>query len=492
MICKWWIIIIYISWVNISLAETLSLTSAIKIALENNRHLHYKAQYDIEIAKANYQMTLSSYRLKGDFESSASESKSKSYITTVDKSIKRSEEIKYPSNIKFNWQFPLFLGSKLNLFANADLTKTDSKTIEKTTRTHDKKYTSSPNIGFDWSQPLSLSGVRSGHADLIQAEANYKLACLSYQQIKEDLLFNVIDAYYRLISAKNAVKLAEEELKITQELLRITKTRFEQDQIAKLDLMQVKVQLAENEARLIANKNSAKNLWLTFCRFLNIPTESKMTIPEEPLIEDIDIFSLLITLSKQKAISISLKDRIDVKQQQINLELAKLNLNTKQSINKPTLSLQGKHYWKGDKKELSELKKDIDTQWEVSARVSIPIIDGGMSREEVKSANLSLEKAKYEYDELIKDIHDEIDQLYENIQAEKGRLNILQMNLELAQESLKIIKLKYQEGLETANEVLRSQITLFQMKNSINEARIALLINKAKLLKAIGKLEARL
>jgi len=43
--------------------------------------------------------------------------------------------------------------------------------------------------------------------------------------------------------------------------------------------------------------------------------------------------------------------------------------------------------------------------------------------------------------------------------------------------------------METANEVLRSQILLFQMKNSINEAMIALFINKAKLLKTMGRLE---
>ncbi len=238
--------------------------------------------------------------------------------------------------------------------------------------------------------------------------------------------------------------------------------------------MQVKVQLAENEARLIAEKNSFKNSWLTFSRLLNIPTESKILIPEEPLIEDEGIFSLLSTLSEQNAISTGLKNRIDVKQLKINIESAKLNLNTKLSINKPTLSLQGKHYWKSSKKELKDIDKDIDRQWEVSAQVSIPIIDGGLNREEVKSANLSLKKAEYEYEELIKNIHDDIHQLYEVpkqqlIEAETSYRRVkLQYEATKEESSLNDSKVQFEKAkmqLQNARDELKSIINELNKEN---------------------------
>ncbi|MBU1487617.1 TolC family protein, partial [bacterium] len=301
-------------------------------------------------------------------------------------------------------------------------------------------------------------------------------------------ILNAITSYYQLISQENQVKLAREELRLTQDLLALSQARLEADQIARLDLMQVKVAASSDEAKLIEAENSFKNSNLTFCRLLDLPIDSKILIPEEALVETV-IFSSLTGLSKEAAFEESLKNRIDIKGQQINIDLAGLNLDISGSENKPALTFAGNYKWKNDKEKIEDIDREMDREWEVSALLNFPLLDGGLTRENVKAARLKLKKAKYDYEELLKSIRDETAHLFEDIQAEKRRLDILNLNLKLAEESSKITKLKYQQGMETAIEVLRSQISLFQMKNSINEALITLFVNKAKLLKAMGRLE---
>lgn len=465
--------------------KSLSLMEAIKTALVNNRDLQYKAQYDLKIAASNYQAALADYKLQSNFEINASRSEDKIF-SPLD-TIKKSRNTKYFSDLTGSWKFPAWLGSEFKLFSGIDLSKADSKTIQETT-TLDKKYTTTPHIGFEWKQPLCASGIKAGHASLVQAKANYDIARLSYQQTREELILNVITAYYRLVSQKNQVELAREELRLTHELLTLSQAKLEADQIARLNLMQVQVQASSDEARLIAAENSLKSSKIAFYRLLNLPTQSKALIPLEVLDEPV-IFNPLDGLSKEKAYEETLKNRADVKQQQINIALARLNLEIQKSKNKPALTLMGRQHWKGDKKEFEDIDKDMNRSWEVSASLNFPLLDGGLIRENIKAADLNLERAIYSNEELIRNIADEIDQLFENILAEKRRLDILNLNLKLAEEGLKITKLKYQEGMETANEVLRSQVSLFQMKNSINEAKMALFINKANLLKSMGRLE---
>lgn len=467
--------------------EPLDLISAIKIALENNRDLQYKAHYDLKIATSNYQAALADYRLQSNLTTSASRTGQKTFDSS--KTVKKSKGTDYDSSLSWNWKLPTPLGSEFNPFARIDLARTDSEPTEDAT-TSDKKYTLDLSTGFEWKQPLWPSQVRAGHASLIQAKANYDIARLSYRQVREELILNAITSYYQLISQENQVKLAREELKLTRDLLALSQARLEADQIARLDLMQVKVQASSDEAELIGAENLFKNSKLVFCRLLDLPINSKILIPEETLVEP-TIFSSLAGLSKEAAFEESLKDRIDLKGQQINIDLAGLSLDISESENKPALTFAGNHKWKNDKKKLEDIDREMDREWEVSAVLNFPLLDGGLTRENVKAAKLTLKKAKYDYEELLRSIRDEIDQLFEDIQAEKRRLDILNLNLRLAEESSKITKLKYQQGMETANEVLRSQILLFQMKNSINEAMIALFINKAKLLKTMGRLEKR-
>ena len=467
--------------------KPLDLMTAIKIALENNRDLQQAAQYDLEIATSSYQAALTDYKLQSNLETSASRTGEKTFEPA--QTVKKGKSTDYGSSLSWNWKRPTPLGSEFNPFVRIGLSKTNSETTQDAT-TSDKKHTLDLSTGFEWKQPLWPSQIRTGHASLVQAKANKRIAHLNYQQIREELILNVITSYYQLISQENQTKLAREELKLTQDLLALSQARLEADQIAKLDLMQIKAQVSSDEADLIGAENSFRNSKLAFCRLLDLPVDSKILTPEEALVEPA-IFSSLTGLSKEAAFEESLKNRIEIKQQQISIDLAGLNLDIYKSANKPALTFAGKHQWKNDKEKLDRLDREMDREWEISAVLNLPLLDGGLARENVKAAKLSYEKAGYDYEELLKNIRDEIDELFENIWTEERRLDILNLNLRLAEESLKITKLKYQEGMETAIEVLRSQISLFQMKNSINEAMITLFVNKAKLLKAMGKLEKR-
>ncbi|MBU0702152.1 TolC family protein [bacterium] len=486
-----WIIVITLMLIYLSDSNgytedsPFGLMEAIKIAMENNRDLHHRAQYDLKIAESNYQAALAYYKLQSNLETNISHTENR----TIDslKTSKKSKNTKYDSKLGWSWKLPALLGSEFKPFAQIDLTKIDSESIQDSTA-FDKKYASTPNIGFEWKQPLCPSGVRAGHAALIQARANYQIARLAYQQVKEDLIFNVITSYYGLVSQKNQVKLAREELKLTQDLLALSQAKLEADQIAKLDLMQVQVQASSDEAKLITAENSFRNSMIACCKLLNLRPELNILNTEEVLTEPV-IFSFLSFLSKEMAFKESLKNRIDVEQQQVNIDLSMLNLDIRKSENKPVLILTGNYQWNNEKKRLEDMEKDLNRNWQVSIGLDFPLLNGGLVKANIESANLNLKKMIYDYEELLKSIQDEIDQLWENIQSEKKRIEILNLNLKLAEESLKITKLKYEEGIETAIEVLRSQVSLFQMKNSINEAMIVLFINKGKLLKAIGRLE---
>lgn len=451
----------------------LGLVEAIDLAFENNRDFLYQDVYGLRTAELSRRSSLSAYKSQSSLRLSTNQTGSRTPSSS------ESKDRSLQGDLSWNLQVPFKWGSFITFTAGIDLNRRDSLSGE-------GKYSSSPYLGLSWSQPLSRSGIKAGHGNLRRIETNYENAQLNFQRARENLIYQTISAYFRLFEATQALDLAEKQFELTNNLLNLSQARLEAGEIAELDLIQIKVQRAEEEANLMALKRSVRASRLDFLEMLGLDTETQIKLTTSP--EEAIKFLAVESPSFEDALTKAMSNRIDLKQSDISLELAELSMQETVSANKPKLSLNSRYQGSGSDEEFSSLADDASQSWQVGASVDFSLLDGGRDKTSIKNTRLNLDQARYSRQELDRSIRKEIENIVETIKTDEARLNILKVNLSIAEESFKISQIKYEEGMITSDDVLRSQLALFRMKDTIDRTNISLITNMVGLFKAEGVL----
>jgi outer membrane protein len=95
--------------------------------------------------------------------------------------------------------------------------------------------------------------------------------------------------------------------------------------------------------------------------------------------------------------------------------------------------------------------------WDVSARVSYPIFDGGRSRRTVQRAEIAMQKMNESTSELQRSIALEIHQAYFSLERTRKSLDIASVQVEDARMSLDVSQGRYEQQMIILLELLDSQ-----------------------------------
>ena len=173
-------------------------------------------------------------------------------------------------------------------------------------------------IGF--SQPLhsfySYNNIRSS---LKRAELDHERSSKQYRREELNLVYQVSSAYYNLLSLQRSTEIAHLDLERQMEAHEISQNKYAAGLIREVDALQMEVDLAEaqnNHDIAILNEVSAKN---SFKELLGLDLNDSITLNNE-LMYDIVIVDPVL------AVDMALKNRLEVREQEIQIELQKLNI----------------------------------------------------------------------------------------------------------------------------------------------------------------------
>lgn len=444
---------------------TLTLQKAIDTALCNNETVFKNARNTLRITQRNLIAVRKTYQPKINLDITTQR-------TTNETELDLTREDKYSVLLNSIWSKVIFNGGLLTLSQGYNLTLQEDK------NSSSKKFSTHPYISIALNQPLSKGGKLQQKLPLMSSEENLKLEEINYALIEEDLILNVINNYYQLMRANILVKRAEEQVELSNQLLKWREAKLKIGQIAKLEVMNAKVQLANDEDFLIQAQTQQENLRRNFLRLLGLNENLEIE-----LIGEIKISPLNKEIGE--SINEAFKNRLEIRKIKIRIEQSKRNIDIAKSTNKPTLTIGGNYNWANEGEKLKDAVTNLPQKdWLAQIKVSFPFFDSGLTKNQMKIANLFLQKELDALENLKKDIVEEITQIYHHIEKNQRRLDVLEATLKIAQETRQISQLKYEMGLVTLREVLETQIAYSKVKNSIDEIKIDSLINLAKLSRA--------
>jgi outer membrane protein len=325
-------------------------------------------------------------------------------------------------------------------------------------------------------RPAAWAAYRQGGHLLQQAAAQYEAA-------EQDLLVRVTQAYFDVLTSEDNLDLVQTQKKAVAEQLASAQRNFEvgtatitgvRDAQARYDLASAQEIAGENDLRI-------KRLALDLAVGLNNAKPKRLannTKLISPPTEDVNAW---ITLSETSSPTI--------RQAQLGLEIASLEVNKATAGHKPTLDAQISYSGvrNADGNATSTTPSHV---YNPSAAIvlNVPIFAGLSTMYRVKETVALEDKARSDYENARRATAQATRTAYFGLMSGLSQVKAYEAAEASSQSALDANKLGYSVGVNINIDVLNSQSQLYQTKRDLAKARYDVLVTNLKLRQAAGTL----
>ncbi|MCE5194147.1 MAG: TolC family protein [Nitrospiraceae bacterium] len=328
------------------------------------------------------------------------------------------------------------------------------------------QYTSSINLNqmlFDFGKTPTQVRIQEFNRDASKADLD---------NIIDQTIFNVKQAYYNLLQTKRSRDVALETVAQYQQHLEQAKGFFSVGTKSKFDVTKAEVDLSTAKLNLIKAENNLKIAFVTLNNAMGIPNA-----PEYTLVDNLTVKKQHVTL--QEAIETAFKNRPDLISLTAKKEAAKESVSLAKKGYYPVLNGSAAYNWSAQKFPLQE-------GWTAGVTMTFPIFSGFLTRHQVKEAEANLDLVRANEEALKNTIQLNIRQAYLQLLQAEESTTTAELAVKQATENLEIANGRYEAGISSPIEVTDAQVAYSNSKLSHIQALYDYQLALASLEQAMG------
>jgi outer membrane protein len=340
------------------------------------------------------------------------------------------------------------------------------------------KYQSA--LGLNLTQKLFDGSYLVG----LKASRTYKeLSQRSYIRSKIDANVNVTKAYYQVLVSAEQIKLLDADISQLEHQLNETTSENKQGSAEKIDVQRTQVQYNN----LVTNReNSIQLLVLSYqmLKFqMGMPINTELTLTDK--LEDVQL------ADSQGATSDTTfyHNRIEYNLLETQKKLNELDVANKKAASYPTLVLNGSYNSSYQDNSLSNLYKTNFPSSFFGLTLNVPIFSGGQRVNQIRESKINVLKSQNDLEAAKNGFLLQANAAHFTYVNSLRSLDNQKRNQQLAQEVLRVTKIKYQQGVGSNIEVTQAQADLESADNQYIQALYNALISKVDQDKAYGRIK---
>ncbi|MCS7258953.1 MAG: TolC family protein [candidate division WOR-3 bacterium] len=313
---------------------------------------------------------------------------------------------------------------------------------------------------------------------------NYKIAQYSwelerenYRQAENNLKFQVIQAYFQGVLAREGLKLAEKSYNQMQQHLKQVEKLYKNGLASELDLLQAQVALANIKTQVIRAQNSCELAYSLLKNLIGIKEETLIA-----LVEDVEFKPE--TISLDYAVNIALENRSELKNMRTTIKILERSKAISQTLTLPNLFSNFNYDYK---KPYGYTTESWGSDYNITFGAQMALSLGGADYYKMKKSVHDLKQAVLSLAMLEDQIKLEVKNAYWALENELEVLKTQTENTKKAQRALNLAAEKYAHGLITNLEYINTQLQLYQAEFEKLNATINCILAQKKLLNVMGK-----
>lgn len=307
----------------------------------------------------------------------------------------------------------------------------------------------STRIGLE--QPLdAFYGFNRIRSNLKRARLAYEESNKSYKRAELNLIYDVSSAYYNLLMLQKSAEITLLDLERQTDAFEISQNKYDAGLIREVDALQMEVDLAEAQSNhdiALLNQSSAVN---SFKELLGINLHDSITLES-------DLSYEVVIISPELAVKYALENRLEIREQEIQIELQKLNIKQQKAAGMIKASLNAYYEKLGVNQEYNKglfssigdsygNYSDRPSNYGVGFSLRIPVFDWGVNRAKVRETESRLQQIIYTKQEVERGIETEVTTLVSRVTSNLKRLQLLEKNVIVAEKSFDITLQRYADG----------------------------------------------
>jgi outer membrane protein TolC len=281
------------------------------------------------------------------------------------------------------------------------------------------------------------------HIQKDRLEELEKLSEGNVSLVIENTIYNVILSYYNILLAKEQVGISKANMKLSKDRYQRAMEKKEIGGTTTYNTLQAKNAFLQDSSDYLSAKSSYNNAVRELNYLMAAPMESKYDFTSE-FSPDTTNYEFG-TLEKKL-----LENNKTLRNQYMNLELARLDVKSAKSAYYPTLSLNasgGYNSSETDYETMDQMNRSSENfNTSVGVSVSYTIYNGNNRKRALEAAKIEKEISEIETKEMKQDLRNQLAQEYELYNVRKELLDVAKENLKSAELNLQLSREKYQNG----------------------------------------------
>ncbi|WP_293043975.1 MULTISPECIES: TolC family protein [unclassified Moorena] len=312
---------------------------------------------------------------------------------------------------------------------------------------------------------LYTSGQRPAQVRL--GEEQVKLQQLEVERLSEEIRLQVTLAYYNLQEADARVEISQAAVTESAQILRDTELLEQAGLGTRFEVLQQQVELANDSQGLTNALSDQRIARRQLAELLNLSQSAEITAADP-----IEIAGSW-DLSLEQSLILSYKNRSELEQQLVQRKINKEQRTIALAAVRPQVSVFGQI-------DLFDNFNDTVTMgdgYSVGATLQWNFFDGGAAMARARQEDIDIALAESSFADQRDEIRFEIEQAYSQLNSNEESIETASFALEVAEESLRLARLRFQAGVGTQTDVINQQTALTRAR--INQLTAILGYNRA-------------
>ncbi len=299
---------------------------------------------------------------------------------------------------------------------------------------------------------------------------------LELDRTRQEIEYRVVETFYAALMNERGVAVADEQVRLTERQLELAKARFEGGTVARLDVLQAEVELANAKARRIQSRAQVDTSIQALRGVLSMPQTQVLKLEgslDEPVVGQ-----------ARAVLDSELPKRPDLQAYTARRHAAEYASNLAQSEWKPSLSFTGNMQYQQD--GLNNFLSRDNQSYTFGLSVNVPLFaaPGAAARRGI--AQSQMRQAEHGLRYAIDNARLELESAWTALESSAEVVATQEKALELARESVSIAQVSYENGVITSAELNDAQVRLLQTEYLLMQAKYSRITAAARAKVAAG------
>lgn len=333
------------------------------------------------------------------------------------------------------------------------------------------------NRSFTNSAGVSVPIYNGGKLKEGRVAARYGLssADLSLENTMQTVRLQTTTYYFNVLQNRNLIEVYEEEVVTLQEHLRNVNAQFRVGTVAKVDVLESQVELANAMQNLVNIQNQYDISVAELNNYIGLPADTIIR-PQDTLTYK------PYRLSLGECTAYALENRADAAMADYTVKQAESAIRSAKSGWLPQVNGS---ISKGLTNE-NLISGKLTDQWTVGVSASWNIFDGGITRAQVNQADAALTRAQEAAAQTREQIQLEVQSAFLQLHAAEKNIATTQASVALGEENYKIAQVRYAAGVGTNLDVMDASRKLTEARSNYFTALYNYNVARASLERYMG------